>query len=216
MRTDTNNAASKGLDSKFCGKTFKDSHRVQEVQVNSCSNIDLQIEFKLGIKLTANESKTWGNKLNKLTSTRHKNSLLKSLHGEVYTKEKLHRFGLSADNKCPRCNEVENLSHKLFECCYTKKIWDTAIPILKKLNILNTPNEERIKLITATTIGTSLDAMTLTAEIHQTILQLRHDQNYLLHPKYLVKRAIKNLSVKEKNKDLRKIFIELVNDVNGE
>ena len=55
--------------------------------------------------------------------------------------------------------------------------------------------------------------MTLVAELIQTILYLKQDQNFLLHPKYLVTRAIKNLSIKEGNQKIKRSFIELVNEI---
>ena len=84
------------------------------------------LDFKLGIKLTSSESVNWGTRIKKLTSTRHKNSLLRALHGEVYTGERLLRFGLRDSDRCPRCDESESLQHKLMTCAYTERIWDKA------------------------------------------------------------------------------------------
>ena len=55
--------------------------------------------------------------------------------------------------------------------------------------------------------------MTLIAELIQTILYLRHDQNYLVRPKLIVIRAIKNLSVKEGNHKIRRCFIDSLADI---
>ena len=177
------------------------------------SNKEPIVEFKLGLSITPNESSNWGQRLRKLTSTRHKNSLLRALHGDVYTKVKLHRFGLSDTNTCSKCGGIEDLEHKIISCDYAKRIWDTSIPIIRKLNELNDPNEDRIKLITGTSKNTSLASMTLIAELIQTILYLRHDQNYLVRPKLIVIRAIKNLSVKEGNHKIRRCFIDSLADI---
>ena len=151
-------------------------------------------------------------RLNKLTSTRHKNSILKALHGDVYTKDRLFRFGLCDNDKCPRCEEKEDLEHKVYGCRYTSKIWDHAIPFIKKLNILNDPREDRLKLITATAKNSSQASLTLVAELVQTILHLKQEQNYLLHPKYIVRRAIKNLTVKEGKIETKETFINLLDE----
>lgn len=176
------------------------------------SNNTAITDFKLGLNLTTQEGRNWGERLRTLTSTRHKNSLLRAFHGDVYTKAKLHRFGLSDTDACPRCGETENLEHKLISCSYTERIWSTALPTIRQLNTVSNPHESRIKLITGTSIGTSAASMTLIAELMQTILHLRQEQNYLLHPKFLVKRAIKNLSIKEGNVKMRRCFINVLSE----
>ena len=179
---------------------------------NIRSKRELILEFKLGLSLTPLESKNWGRRLNRLTSTRHKNSILKALHGDVYTMDRLHRFGLKDTDRCPRCNEKEDLEHKILSCEYTALIWDHAIPFIRKLNTLNDPQTERLKLITASAKDSSLAAMTLTAELIQTILQLKQDQTYLVHPKFLVRRAIKNICVREGKREIKESFIELMDE----
>ena len=54
--------------------------------------------------------------------------------------------------------------------------------------------------------------MTLTAELIQTILQLKQDQTYLVHPKFLVRRAIKNICVREGKREIKESFIELMDE----
>ena len=184
----------------------------KEIRIARSEKVPIQ-EFKLGIKLTPSESINWGNRLNKLTSTRHKNTLLRALHGEIYTGEKLLRFGLSDTDKCPRCGEIENLTHKILTCAYVEQIWNRTIPIISKLNTSSEPNLNRIKLITGTSIGSSISSLTLVAEIIQNILYLKPEQEYLLHPNYFVKRVIKNLSIKEGNKKIKKDFIELAEEL---
>ena len=188
-----------------------DSLSAREIRHYRSSKEDI-LDFKLGLHLTQGESRNWGQRLRKLTSTRHKNSLLKALHGDVYTKAKLHRFGLSDTDTCSRCGEIEDLQHRILNCTYADRIWSNALPTIRKLNTLNDPNESRLKLITGTSTYTSLASMTLIAEVMQTILYLKHDQNFLLHPKYLVNRAIKNISIKEGNPKIRSCFIEILRD----
>ena len=200
--------------SYFTGSKHKPLASLTSKEIRDIRNKKEPIqEFKLGVKLTPAESRTWGFRLSKLTSTRHKNTILKALHGDIYTKDKLHRFGLTDSDACPRCDEKEDLKHKIFECDYARRIWDQAIPFLERLNTVNDPREDRIKIITATANGTSIESMTLTAEIIQSILQLKQEQNHLLLPKYLVLRAIKNLSIKEGSVKIRGRFIELLSEI---
>ena len=166
-------------------------------------------DLKIGIKLTTQESLTWALKLSRLTSTRHKNTLLKVAHGEVYTKAKLFRFGLVGDDTCPRCDETESLKHKVVDCHYAKRIWDEAKTYLEKLSNRAPLNTDCTKIAIAATLDSSLGSMTLTAEILQTILQLNPEQTYLLHPKHLVRQAINRVRIKESNNKIKRGFIDL-------
>ena len=166
-------------------------------------------DLKIGIKLTTQESLTWALKLSRLTSTRHKNTLLKVAHGEVYTKAKLFRFGLVGDDTCPRCDETESLKHKIVDCHYAKRIWEEAKTYLEKLSNVATINNDCTKIAIAATLDSSLGSMTLTAEILQTILQLNPEQTYLLHPKHLVRQAINRVRIKESNNKIKRGFIDL-------
>ena len=164
------------------------------------------LEFKLGVRLSESDSRTWSLRLSKLTSTKHKNILLRVVHGDIYTQSKLHRFGLADNDTCPRCNHTEDLRHKFIECDYVKRIWSA---VEGYLNSTNLDIDQDLKILAAYP-GASLTAMTLTAEIMQMILQLKPDQNFLRHPKSFVERAIKSLKVKEGNKKIKNDFIQML------
>ena len=86
------------------------------------SNRNPITNYKAGLILDTSTALTWGMRLNKLTSTKHKLNLLKAAHGEVYTKVELYKYGMTANDKCPRCDETETLDHKLYTCVYTERI----------------------------------------------------------------------------------------------
>ena len=153
--------------------------------------------FKFGIELNEQEAHSWGLKLSTLTSTRHKLNLLRIMHGDVYTKDRLHRFGLVNDNTCPSCEEVETLQHKFIDCEYVKRIWAE----LARLGGSDR-RAEPIKMITGTEISQTTLNLTIKAEIMGRILMLKDDQSYLIHPKYVVKLAIGNLIKKERRHEL--------------
>jgi hypothetical protein len=153
-------------------------------------------KFKIGLELSEIESKTWLQGIQKLTSSRHKNNLLRVLHGEVYTQERLARFGLSDDVGCPRCDLVETLEHKIYMCPYVERIWDQVIRIC---NIEREAN--RLEAILG--VHSSRDLICLHAEIITRILYLPRDRDYLIHPKHFVRSAIKSLLVREKSTSLK-------------
>ena len=129
------------------------------------------------------------------------------MHGDVYTKDRLHRFGLVNDNTCPRCEEVETLQHKFIDCEYVKRIWAE----LARLGGSDL-RAEPIKMITGTEISQTTLNLTIKAEIIGRILMLKDDQSYLIHPKYVVKLAIGNLIKKER----RHVLVNELKDLLGE
>ena len=199
----------------YTGQMHRSLNSLTSKEIRSIRSQKLPIQvFKIGLNLTLGESLNWGSRLSKLTSTRHKNTLLRVAHGDVYTKDKLHRFGMADDNKCDRCNDAETLKHKFIECAYVNRIWATAKPYLEKLGA-QLPLD-LTKAAMAASTGSTLDAMTLNAELLQVILYLKPNPNYLLHPKHLVLNAVKALAAKEGNKRLKDNFIELLNETNSD
>ena len=135
---------------------------------------------------------TWGHKVTKLTSVKHKTTLLRFAHGDVYTKVKLKKFGLADSDICPRCNEPETLLHKAFSCVYTTRIWRELSQVTGKYI-----NHNPAKGIIGAEPDETLGILTAKAEILSRILQLRDDQDYLLHPRKFVKLAIEAVARRE-------------------
>ena len=98
------------------------------VAVSSLSSKTLRLNFKLkydsiiclykqGLVLDPGEVVSWTGSLRKLTSNRHRNIILRIAHGDVYSNERLYRFGLINDPKCNNCNEVaESINHRIIDC----------------------------------------------------------------------------------------------------
>ena len=160
-------------------------------------------EFKIGINLTRAEATNWGFKLTKLTSIKHRNILLKVAHGEVYTKEKLHRYNLIDSDSCPRCGETETLKHKFIECDYVKRIWQHAATLTSNLMTTNQVLIESCMLALGSYIESTPTILTLHAELLLRILYLKDDQNYLVHPKNLVKHCLKYIARCEKKPEIK-------------
>lgn len=57
-------------------------------------------------------------------SPRAKFILWLTLMGRMPTKDRLVKFGFIQDKTCYFCPQDETLKHLLFECSYTKRIWD--------------------------------------------------------------------------------------------
>ena len=119
-------------------------------------------------------------------------------HADVYTKVRLHRFGLTDEDRCARCGATETLEHKIYTCDYAKRIW---------LNVTKLTNEnlnaDPLKTILGANLNLSLPALTIKAEILGRILSLMPGQNFLIHPKHLEKLSIENLIRKEKSTQMK-------------
>ena len=147
--------------------------------------------------LNKTDTLSWGLKLAKIESTSHKNIILRVSHGDIYTNEKLFRFGLNTDPLCPRCNEIETLRHKFIECEYTKKIWELAFRCSAAVTTSSPLNEDPTQAALGAYMAANGAILTLNAEILQRINALK-PENFLLHPKFFIKMALVALLKKEK------------------
>ena len=152
--------------------------------------------LRIGALLSTAEALSWGYKLSRLTSVKHRNTILKTAHGEIYTKEKLHRFGLADSSSCPRCGQVETLEHKMVDCDYISRIWACANTFIERLTNLN--QVDKYKAVVGGQIESTLTTLTINAEILQRIMYLREGQNYLMRPKIFVLNCLRALAVKER------------------
>ena len=168
--------------------------------------------LKIGINLTIQESVNWGLKVSKLTSTQHKSLILRVAHGDIYTKDKLNRFGLIDSNKCPRCDEVETLHHKFVTCIYTQRIWQALSRHHTRILGDYPSSNHDISLALGTFNNSNLTYLTLVAEILQIISRLKDEPTYLILPKKVISIAIKTLIVKERNSIIKDLLLTLRTD----
>ncbi len=79
-------------------------------------------ETKL-LKLTEDGAVTLYRKIAKLRNVANRAKILRFLHGDVYCKERLFRFGLAEDSTCGRCFGTETIQHLLIQCPYSAEVW---------------------------------------------------------------------------------------------
>ena len=179
--------------------------------LSKCTSKEIRLEramlsplcsYKIGLNLERSQALSWGLRVSKLTSTRHKNILLRVAHGDIYTKERLVRFGMAQDPLCPRCNEIETLKHKFIECDYIKRIWDIAFCLSSQASVTNPINEDPIEAALGAYLTSNITILTLNAELLLRINSLK-EENYLLHPKFFVKATLDFLIRREKKKEVR-------------
>jgi len=81
--------------------------------------------YKIGLTLQPGEVINWSRNVKRLPSVRHKSTLLRLAHGEVYSNSRLHKFGMIDDPKCNNCSaNVETILHKVLECPKAIDAWN--------------------------------------------------------------------------------------------
>lgn len=91
------------------------------------SQVGLKVEIMTNskfINLQKCEANQFFSALSKLSSNRNKCTMLNLLHGNVYTNERLARFGLRECNKCEVCGETETVRHRFESCSLARNVWD--------------------------------------------------------------------------------------------
>ena len=191
-------------DQIYASRTFKSitTCTSKEIRLSRIEHTPLT-SLKIGLDLERSEALTWFYRLSKLSSISHRNTLLRVMHGEIYTKERKFRFGLSDSPVCPRCEQIETAEHKLIECIYVRKIWRQV-----QLKLKVTPGTDTIRETLAVQKG--LTVLSVHAEILQRILHLREDQNFLMHPKTFVELALQDLLKKEGNGTIKNEIVALL------
>ena len=81
--------------------------------------------YKVGAILVPGEVLNWTKATRRLTSTRHRNILLRVAHGDIFSNDRQFRFGLRATANCSNCPElIETTIHRLKECPHAVLAWN--------------------------------------------------------------------------------------------
>ena len=152
--------------------------------------------YKIGAILSPIENSNWTFKLGKLTSTRHKNLLLRVAHGDWYSKERLFRFGLADDPLCESCGQIETISHKALKCQVKFNIWKS---LARQENIDLDSLAEPMEFVLGMHKHENLASIVVHAELLSMILYKTPE----LPPERiieLVKNKLKRVDIKLRNK----------------
>ena len=129
------------------------------------ANDDLNCIFKLGPVLTPGELLSWTNSVRRLTSTRHKNILLRTMHGDIFSNSRLFKFRLRESPTCANCDEaIETVQHRLFECPNAVASWEKLEEFKLRLN-LNLLTDLSIENLVGAKDGLSKLELALQAEL---------------------------------------------------
>ena len=121
--------------------------------------------YKLGPILTPGELISWSNKLKKLTSTRHRNILLRAMHGDIFSNSRLFKFGLRDSPACANCDEqIETIQHRLLTCPKANRAWENLEEV-KGLLTMNSLTDLTMENIVGAKDNISVIELALQAEL---------------------------------------------------
>ena len=150
--------------------------------------------YKLGLALTPGEVLSWTGRLRKLTSTRHRNILLRLAHGDIFSNARLARFGLRQESGCANCPEqYESILHKVKDCCKAKEAWRELEKVKAELN-LDCLSDLTIENLVGAKDSLNKIELALNAELIHRLTS--RNQSY--NPKLLVKAVIKLIGYSER------------------
>ena len=163
--------------------------------------------FKCGLVMSPNETLNYMDKVRRLTSVRHRNIILRCLHGDIYTNERMARFGMREDPVCNFCDQIDTLDHRLTPCQRTLDLINAVEVRTRSLRTISSEiiNWEPITKVMAAYNDVDQVTLSIHAEILMIIVSTR---NVPLHE--AVERTITLLLKRERNKSLKNILRTLL------
>ena len=147
--------------------------------------------YKCGLILNPAECSSWLRNLNSLKSIAHKNAILRFVHGDIYSNERLHRFGMRDNPNCESCGEVETIEHKIYKCRHVEGLWQSVATLTGDTANLTEP-DYIVGAYNSCTVAT----LTIHAELVAKLI--RKARNLNTRPELQVNVMIKYLAKKEK------------------
>ena len=153
------------------------------------------------------EDLTWFcKKLGQIKCTRLRNLALRVIHGDIYTKKKLHEKGLIDEDVCDKCGQQETLDHLLYECWYSGRVWNRLIEIYR----LSERIPKRYTINVAFVLGANIDIHKPRRLLHLEIIRnLTIKDRPTMLPNTLIKTALNYLIICEKEPNSKRYLTKL-------
>jgi hypothetical protein len=163
--------------------------------------------YKCGLILTPYETTNYMNILRKLTSVAHRNTLLRALHGDVFTNDRLFRRSLTQDDCCPRCGDTDTLEHRFEQCPQVKNLVDK---LKLKTNGIGDP-QVRVHADTLTSLMAAYrDTDSITLTIHAELLKIVCSQQDLTDTERIINRALNRLFIRDNSLEVKNVIARLI------
>jgi hypothetical protein len=148
---------------------LKDVVTMTSKQIRENHRPDPECIFKVGVIMSPNESLNYFDKINRLSCVQNKAMFLKVLHGDIYTNDRLHKFGLRDNPLCDKCGLIDGIEHRLTECNAYSLLVDRVLQVTKKLSKITGFRQtlERLDQL----LGSHLDVDITTLTIHSHVIR---------------------------------------------
>ena len=160
--------------------------------------------FKIGLVLQPAQVLNWMNRVRKLTSVRHRSTILRIAHGDILSNSRLCRFGLKDNPNCENCiSELETIEHKVLNCPTTLNAWKELTKIKVKLGLSRDSQVQSLDIETILGVpGTeSKLAYAMNSEL---LVKIVGYGGKKFEPRVAVERALKTIYINEPmSRDMR-------------
>ena len=154
---------------------------------------DMICVYKIGMILDPGELMTWTKRTKSLTSTRHKNILLRVAHGDVFSNSRLFRFNLIDNPGCKNCQEpFESIQHRITECQAARAAWELLNTFKERVG-LRVLSDFSIENVLGAKDPVTKVELALNAELIHRLTSVSHHPS----PERLVKSVTKLISYSE-------------------
>jgi len=199
------------------------SYEYMMITQNSWSKISeitvkqLQVTLKIALNrvecLNVNEKlniTNFDNNFITIVRQRCKNTKLRSIyfrliHNDFFTHKRMKRFNMTNSDQCPRCGEIEDMKHLLWECQKVKPIWDLYNQVMQSVKVDKVTSYEDIFVP-----GENEAVCNIKIKLIQEMIQIERPKNWNIDN---IKKMIVNMANMEnfmanKNNNLNKYKIK--------
>jgi hypothetical protein len=99
------------------------------------------------------------------------------IHNDFFSHERMKRYKMTNDDKCPRCENIETSEHLLFECVHARKIWIFFNTVMKGLKI---KDNQVTKYDEVFDVGFSKVATIIKIKTIQILIQIDRPMNWTI------------------------------------
>ena len=118
--------------------TTKEMQELLKVVLNKVSSQNQEVKLGIG----SFEKEDIMKFRHKCKNTKLRHIFFRLISGDIFSKERMCKFGMIDSNRCERCGQVETTRHLLWDCVESSKIWKLFNDWLEnKLSLSNRMNE---------------------------------------------------------------------------
>ena len=133
---------------------------------------------------------------NKCKNIKLRHVFYRLISGDIFSKERMCRFGMIDNNKCERCHQIESTRHLLWECVESRNIWELFnLWTLTNNRTSSSVNEYQDVF----NVDNCAHVCKVKIKIIQEMIQIERPRGWNLNKLYLISNDISKIEVYNKN-----------------